>query len=55
MKKMQIFLTPDELRLLIASLNAYRNKLLAEGRCTDFAEDVLLKAVSAPTKKVKIA
>ena len=55
MKKMQLFLTQDEWSIVIASLNAHRNKLIAEGRYTDFADAVLLKAVTAPTKKVKIA
>ena len=55
MKNVKIYLTRDEWRLVIASLNEYRNKLIAEGRYTDFVDDVLLKVIDAPTKKVKIA
>ena len=55
MKKMQMYLTTDEWRIVINSLNAHRNKLIAEGKHTDFADSVLLKAMTAPTKKVKIA
>jgi len=55
MKKMNIYLTHDEWKLVIASLNAHRNKLITEGRSTSFADDVLLKTVTAPSKKIKIA
>lgn len=55
MKNVKIYLTHKEWRLVIVSLNAYRNKLIAEGRHTDFADSVLLKVMAAPTKKVKIA
>ena len=55
MKKTRIFLTADEWRFVIASLNDYRNKLIAEGKHTDFADDVLLKTMTAPTKKIKVA
>jgi len=55
MKNVKIYLTRDEWRLVIASLNEYRNKLIAEGRHTDFVDDVLLKVIDAPMKKVKIA
>ena len=55
MKNVKLCLTRDEWRLVIASLNEYRNKLIAEGRHTDFVDSVLLKVIDAPIKKVKIA
>ena len=55
MKKTCIFLTTDEWKFIIVSLNDCRNKLIAEGKHTNFADDVLLKTMTAPTKKVKIA
>ena len=55
MKKTRLILTHDEWRIVIASLNAHRNKLIAEGKHTNFADSVLLKVMTAPTKKVKIA
>jgi hypothetical protein len=55
MKKTTIFFTADEIRLVIASLNEHRNKLITAGRYTDTADDVLLKVLTAPTKKIKIA
>lgn len=55
MKKTRILLTTDEWKIIIDSLNAHRNKLIAEGKHTDFADEVLLKAMNAPTRKIKIA
>ena len=55
MKKVRVFLTQDELRLAITCINDLRNRLIAEGRYTDAVDGVLLKAMTAPTKKVKIA
>ena len=55
MKKMRVFLSQDELRLVIASLNTMRNNLIAKGRYSDTVDDVLLKAMTAPTKKIKVA
>jgi hypothetical protein len=55
MKKSRIFLTEDEWREAIIGLNAYRNKLIADGQHTDFLNEVLLKILAAPTKKIKIA
>lgn len=55
MKKTRIFFTTDEWKFVIASLNDYRNKLIAEGKHIGFADDVLLKTMTAPTKKIKIA
>ena len=55
MKKTHIYLTTEEWQIIIASLNDLRNKLIAEGKHTDFADSVLLKAMTAPTKRVKIA
>ena len=55
MKKTRVFLNPNELRLVIDSLNAMRNRLIAKERYTDTLDDVLFKAMTAPTKKIKIA
>lgn len=35
------------------ALNEMRNDLLEEQRSTDIVDEVLLKAIDAPTKKVK--
>jgi hypothetical protein len=54
MKKSRIFLTEAEWREAIVGLNAYRNKLIAAGQHTDFLNEVLLKVIDAPTKKIKV-
>ena len=38
--------------VLVNALNEQRNDLLAEQRPTDAVDDVLLKVIDAPTKKV---
>ena len=39
--------------ILVNALNEQRNDLRAEKRATDAVEDVLLKVIDAPTKKVR--
>ena len=55
MKKTKIFLSQEEWRVVINCLNGKRNSLIADGKHTDVVDDVLLKVMTAPTKKVKIA
>lgn len=40
-------------RLIIGSLNDKRNKLVAQGRDTDFVDETLLDVMDAPTRKEK--
>lgn len=39
--------------VVVNALNELRNDLLEEQRSTDIVDEVLLKALDAPTKKVK--
>ncbi len=39
--------------VLVNALNGMRNDLLDENRPTDIVDEVLLKAIDAPTKKVR--
>lgn len=39
--------------VVVNALNELRNDLLEEKRSTDIVDEVLLKAIDAPTKKVK--
>lgn len=39
--------------IVVNALNELRNDLLEEQRSTDIVDEVLLKAIDAPTKKVK--
>ena len=55
MKKVKLFLSEDEWRLVIHCLNKKRNNLIAEGKYTDTVDSALLKVIDAPTKKVKVS
>ena len=39
--------------VVINALNVMRNDLIGENRPTDAVDDVLLKAIDAPTRKVR--
>lgn len=39
---------------VINALNDMRNKELAEKQSTDFVDDLIIKILHAPTKKVKV-
>ena len=53
MKKKWIALNEAEWRLMLYAMNEFRNSLIAEGRHTDVVDDVILKIINAPAKKVK--
>jgi hypothetical protein len=53
MKKTKLYLSDFEWRVVINSLNQLRTKLINEGSYTDTVDDLLLKIIRAPTKKVK--
>lgn len=55
MKKRWIYLDEAEWQLIISALNELRNRLIAEGRYTDVVDEVMLKIINAPIKKVKTA
>ena len=40
-----------ELGILINALNEFRNKLIQEGKETEYVDEVLLRAIDAPPKK----
>ena len=53
-QKYYLVLNDQEHRLIIESLNQLRNKLIAGGKYTDAADDVLLKIIGAKQKKFKV-
>lgn len=55
MKKTKHYLTEAEWRCLLHSLNALKTKLHSEGRCADMVDEVMIKLINAPVKKVKTA
>ena len=52
--KFHIYLTDDEYSEVIQSLIRLKNSLIAQGRYTDAADDILCKVLSAKKRKVKI-
>jgi hypothetical protein len=55
MKKVKYSFSEPEWRLLLYAMNNLRNSLISDGRHTDTVDDVILKIIKAPIKKVKIA
>jgi len=55
MNKKWICLNEAEWRLLLFALNKLRTSLIDEGRYTDVLDEVMLKIINAPVKKVRIA
>lgn len=53
-QKYYLALSDQEHRLIIESLNQLRNKLIAGGKYTDAADDVLLKIIGVERKKFKV-
>lgn len=54
MKKYYIYITPEERNLIVESLVAKKNSLIAAGKYTDGVDDVLLKILRAKKKKVRV-
>jgi len=53
MKKTKLYLSETEWELVRDSLITLRTKLYNEGRYTDVVNEILLKVMTAPVKKVK--
>jgi len=53
-KKYHLYLDDYERRIVVNCLNEMRTKLLSEGRYSDPVDEILLKIVDAPTKKLKV-
>ena len=53
-QKYYLALSDQEHRLIIESMNQLRNKLIADGKYTDAADDVLLKIIGVNRKKFKV-
>ena len=46
------YLSENEHRVLIRSLVQMKNKLIQQGRFTDCVDDLILKTLSAPVKRI---
>jgi hypothetical protein len=54
-QKKWVALDDDEWSVVLYALNKLRNSLIAEGQYTDVVDEVMIKIVNAPIRKVKIA
>jgi len=55
MRKTRLYLNEREWRTILYALNEFRNKLISEGRYTDVVDEVMLKIIKAPIRKIKVA
>ncbi len=51
-KRHYLYLDEIEYRVLIRSLVQMKNKLIQQGRFTDCVDDLILKTLSAPAKRI---
>ena len=54
MRKNKVVLNGAEWRCLLRALNELRNRLIAEGKHHDVVDEVIMKIVKAPIRKVKV-
>ena len=52
--KYHLYLTQDELRMIVGSLIELRNRLISEGRYTDMIDELLVKFTNAKVKRIKV-
>ena len=52
--KMHIVLDDFEWRALVKGINEYRNQVIDEDGCVEVVNELLLKIIDAPTKKIKV-
>ena len=53
-QKYHLYLSDDEYRRVLQSLIRLKNSLIAQGRYTDAADDILCKVLSAKKRKIKV-
>lgn len=53
-KKRYLYLSEDELRVLVQSLVRLKNSLILQGRHTDCVDELIVKVLDSPVKKVRV-
>ena len=53
-KKFYIVLDDFERRVVVNCMNAMRNSLIEDGKCTDALDEVLLKVIRSKQKKLRV-
>ncbi|MDD4495026.1 MAG: hypothetical protein PHV32_11920 [Eubacteriales bacterium] len=54
LKKYHIYLDDYERRIVVNCLNQMRTQLLSEDKHSDPVDEILLKVIDAPIKKIKV-
>lgn len=53
-KKRYLYLTEDELRVLVQSLVRLKNSLIQQNRYTDCVDELIVKVLNSPVKRVRV-
>jgi len=53
-QKFYLYLNDTEQRIVLQSLVRLKNRLIQEGRYTDIVDEVIVKLLEAPRKKVAV-
>ena len=54
-KKKHLYIDNQERRIILHSLIELKNKLIQEGRYADVVDELIVKVMNAPVKKVRVA
>jgi hypothetical protein len=54
-QKKHLYLNESETSIVLHSLVRLRNALIEQGRYTDCVDELILKVMNAPTKRLKIS
>ena len=52
--KYHLYMDSDERRILLESLVELKNQLIRQGRYTDCLDEIIIRLVDAPIKKIKV-
>ena len=53
-QKRYLYLDDEEISVMLQSLIRLKNTLIREGRYTDCVDELIVKVIEAPTRKIKI-
>lgn len=53
-KKRYLYLSENELRVLVQSLVRLKNTLIQQDRYTDCVDELIVKVLNSPVKKVRV-
>lgn len=53
-KKRYLYLNDEEFSILVQALVQFRNSLIAQGRYIDCVDELIVKVLNSPVKKVRV-